>query len=340
MLWQDVPGDRYLDEALCLSADERTRLEIALARLPPIIIDTHTHVARAADIEHLNANFLSHTVSTFPVYTLAMAERAKRILWPGKIVRSARMAHAVAGYRHSAINDYISAQIPPGDLVIGFGVPAEASEACRRVSAGEFAALKMYFRSVEPPLRTVREVFPDTVLDAAQTAQIPIILHLPRSLPDGLSEVLDLVSRYPQLTVILAHLGGQGGQFLTDGVIHAFRALTDVPSVLMDTALVFDRNLVRTAIHILGASRILFGTDEPLSLIRATAYTHPTHGPRLFAPGYHWAQEDRAPNEVRERVPLLLHIQMIEALIAAVDADGPSLQAIFHDNANRLLGSP
>jgi Amidohydrolase len=247
------------------------------------------------------------------------------------------MAHAVAGYRHSAINNYLAADLPASDLLIGFGTPADTSKVCHLISVGKLAALKMYFRCVEPPLRTVRQVFPDPVLKAAEIAGIPIILHLPTPLPHGLKEVLDIVARYPRLTIVLAHLGGHGGQFFSALLIPAFRALIDVPTVFMDTALVFDRDLVRAAVEILGPDRILFGTDEPLSLIRATGYAHPNLGPRLFAPGYHWARDDGAPKEVKEHVRILLHIQIVEALIEAVDQDSHSLQTIFHDTAERVL---
>lgn len=337
MTWQDIPADRYLDEALALNDDERERLAIALAALPRDIFDAHTHAARAVDVVGLSVALLGHTVSTFPVYTLEMAERVRRALWPGKTVRSARMAHAVAGYRHREINNYLLSELPDGDLLIGFGIHAESGDACREIHAGKFAAVKMYFRSVDPPLTRVREVFPDDVLSAAEAAGVPIILHLPTALPGGLDEVLDLVDRYQRLRIVLAHLGGHGGQFFSSPVLAALDALADIPTVFMDTALVFDAALLRAAVERFGPDRILFGTDEPLNLIRATPYIHPELGPRLFAPGYHWARDDGAPESVRSSPRTLLHIQMLEALTAAVDGDPVSLHAIFHDTPARVL---
>jgi len=337
MLWQDIPTDLYLSRALCLSEEEHVRLEAALTVLPPVIIDAHTHIARTDDLEILSKELLHHIVSTFPVYTIEMAEVTKQFLWPNKILRSARMAHAVSGYQHSAINDYLLANSPSSDLVIGFGLPTKTEEACRLILSGQLAALKMYFRSVEPPLRTVSEVFPDVILQTAEIAGVPIVLHLPTSLPDGLNEVLETATRYPRLVIILAHLGGDGGQFFSAPALAAFRALVEVQTVFMDTAFVYDRDLVHAAVDVLGPERILFGTDEPLSLIRGTAYAHPEHGPRLYAPEYHWAHDDGAPKDVRDRTPILLHVQMIEAIIDSVDRDLMSLQAIFHDNAERLF---
>lgn len=335
--WQDIPADRYYTAALTLSAGEGERLGAALAVLPERIVDAHAHVARCEDLQDLSADLLGHVVSTFPVYSLEMAEAAKRVLWHGKQVRSARMAHAVAGYRHAAINAYLRSDLPTGDFFIAFGLASSPSDVHGLLSGGGIAALKMYFRSVDPPLRTAVDVFPEPALRVAEAASVPILLHLPTSLPDGLEEVRDLATRHPLLPIILAHLGGHGGQTLTPQLPAAFRAIAELPTVYMDTAFVFDRDLLHAAVHALGPSRILFGTDEPLSLIRATGYVHPRLGPRLYAPEYHWSTDDDPPAEVTRRGRTLLHIEMLEAIIDATDGDQQILQAIFHDNALRLF---
>lgn len=166
MRWQDIPVDSYLADALALSAEERGRLKAALAVLPDSIIDAHTHISRLQDVEHVSADLLGHAVSTFPFYSLEMAEAAKRVLWPGKQLRAARMAHAVTGYRHASINEYLQAELPAADFLIGFGLASAPLDVCRLLSTRGVAALKMYFHSVDPPLRTVAEVFPESVLRA------------------------------------------------------------------------------------------------------------------------------------------------------------------------------
>lgn len=336
--WQDIPAEHYFTAALALSTEEGDRLRAALAVLPDKIVDAHTHVARCEDLRDLSADLLGHVVSTFPVYSLEMAAAARLVLWPGKQVRSARMAHAIAGYRHAAINTHLRYDLPADDFFIAFGLASSTSDVTSLLSEGGVAALKMYFHSVDPPLRTVLEVFPEPALQAAEAAGVPIILHLPTSLPDGLVEVLDIATSHPRLPIILAHLGGHGGQTLTPQLPTAFRAIAELPTIFMDTALILDRDLLQAAICALGPNRILFGTDEPLSLIRASSYAHPELGQRFYAPGYHWDMGNAPPAKVRRRSPTLLHIEMLEAIIDAVDRDQQSLQAIFHDNALRLFG--
>ena len=198
---------------------------------------------------------MSHIVSTFPIYTLQMAELVKSVLWPNKVVRSARMAHANYGYRHNAINKHLLRDLPNGDLMIGFGLPNEHEAITNLILQKRVVALKMYFQSVTPPLTKIREVFPDVVLADAERQRIPIILHLPTSLSDGLSEIIDIAFRHPKLRIVLAHLGGHGGQRFTPQIVKDYEAIRDLKNVFMDTALVWDSNLIRAAIDALGTDR-------------------------------------------------------------------------------------
>ncbi len=337
--WQDVPVERYLNWALTLSEIEYSRLEAALALLPCNLIDAHTHVCRYGDIQTLSGSLMSHVVSTFPVFTFDMAARARSVLWPGKQFRSARMAHAICGYRHEAINDYLLRELPKGDLLVWFGLPSSPQAVIQSMERGEAVALKMYFHSVEPPLIKVRDIFPDPILKVATRLGIPIILHLPTALPDELGEVTETAQRHPGLNIMLAHLGGHGGQGWTPRIKGAYAELRDLPNVFMDTAFIWDANLIREAVNALGCERLLFGTDEPLSLIRATGYHHARLGPRLYAPDYHWTTDDDVPSTVTGQTPVLLHIQMVEAIVEAVSGDRNALKSIFHDNAQLLFST-
>lgn len=335
--WKHVDWKQYYAASLELTGEERARLEAALDVLPTHVIDAHTHIARERDIVDLCDELLGQVVTTFPVYTLEMAARAREVLWPGKVVRSARMAHAVAGYRFRSINRYLSAKLPRDDLLIAFGDPCDQSDIIDGVHNGTFAALKMYFRATSPPRQTVRATFSDEMLEAAALGGVPVIVHLPRSLPTGLAEVVELAQAHPSLVIILAHVGGQGGQPLEPGVREALAELSDLPNISVDTALVFDARLIEAALETMGPDHVLFGTDEPLSLIRAVSYLHPRLGPRLFGPQYHWAASDDAVHVPPGETAILLHILQVEAVVAACGSERQTMRAVFHDNAARLM---
>lgn len=333
-----IQGEAYLKEALRLTAGERYRINRVVEQLPSRIADAHTHSARAEDVDRLADDVWSHAVSSFPWYSLDSAQRVREVLWPEQTVWSLRMPHVVGGYRHRAINEYLLAAVAErGDVVGGYGLPDDVEYTLGLLSSG-VAALKMYHRYREPAAQSLSEVFPEPVLAAAMDLGVPIVVHLPRSLPGGLADISGVVRRFPLLRMVIAHAGGGGGQFYREDLRPAFHALAAMPTVFFDTALVWDLRILETLVATVGPDRVVFGTDEPLSLVRAVPYQHPRLGPRLYAPRYHWASDDGAPAEVRGARPELLHLRQVEAVLTAVQPYGAdAVRAVFHDNAARLF---
>jgi uncharacterized protein len=333
--WEEVPRNDYLEEALSLSVRERDRLSEALARLPPRVVDAHTHIARQQDLVAPPSSLLGEVVSTFPFYSLDDARRVRGALWPGRSVCAVRMALPVDGYHHRAVNQYLIESVRlHGDLVAGYGLPDDIDYTTELVRSGRVRALKMYHRYRERRARRILDVFPEPVLAAAQEASTPIILHLPTPLASGMPEVAALREAFPELTVILAHLGGGGAERYQPEAATLFQALARYPRILVDTAFVMDAELLRAVLAALGPARVLFGTDEPMSLIRAVNYQHPTLGPRLYGPRYHWSRDDRPPDSVLRAEKAILHLQQLEALLTALsDYDSASLDQVFYRNA-------
>jgi predicted TIM-barrel fold metal-dependent hydrolase len=70
-------------------------------------------------------------------------------------------------------------------------------------------------------------------------------------------EIADLARRWPQVTIVMAHLSGARERGICD--------IADLPNVLVDTAgSQPDAGLVEYAIGRLGAERVLYGSDWPL----------------------------------------------------------------------------
>src|SRR5205823_6195219 len=139
--------------------------------------------------------------------------------------------------------------------------------------------LKMYHRAREPFGRTIYDVFPPEVLEEAQALCVPIVLHLPVPAPVGLGQLERLVRDFPRLQIVLAHLGVI--ETPVPKMDETYRQIAEWPNVFMDTALITDTRVVRAAIEALGIGRIIFGSDEPLSLIRAMPVIAADGTPRL-----------------------------------------------------------
>ena len=100
------------------------------------------------------------------------------------------------------------------------------------------------------------------IMEKAESLGIPILQHswfkitgcIPgESTP---SDVAVLAKEFPQVTIIMAHLGGDWQR--------GIKAVQDLPNVLVDICgSIVDCGMIETAVAELGAERILFGTDLP-----------------------------------------------------------------------------
>lgn len=90
----------------------------------------------------------------------------------------------------------------------------------------------------------------------------PILIHAMHKsvgqypLESDPTEVAALGRRYPEATIIMAHIGGN--------FIYGCEAIRDVPNVLTDCSGTFcEQGMVEYAVDTLGADRVLFGSDAP-----------------------------------------------------------------------------
>jgi hypothetical protein len=104
----------------------------------------------------------------------------------------------------------------------------------------------------------------DTVCEAAERHHLPVLHHIwqhrtrewpGQEISDG-ADLARLAERHPGVTFINAHLGG-GGDYR-----HTFHAVKDVPNIAVDlSGSGADRGMLDDAIAVLGAKRLLWGTD-------------------------------------------------------------------------------
>lgn len=103
-------------------------------------------------------------------------------------------------------------------------------------------------------------VFP--LIEQCIEYDVPILLHAfykaVGQYPDESvgTHVAELAKRYPQAKLIMAHLGGNH--------YHGIKAIRDYPNVVTDiSGSLFRREEVDYAVRLLGAERVLFGSDMP-----------------------------------------------------------------------------
>ena len=109
------------------------------------------------------------------------------------------------------------------------------------------------------------------VMEICSALNFPVLIHTnepvghqyPGKTPNTLTQIYQLIDTYPQNKIVLAHWGG--GLFFFSLLKKEVKQR--LKRVLFDTAAspyLYDANVYRLAIELVGAEKILFGSDFPL----------------------------------------------------------------------------
>lgn len=338
-----IDREAYLAYALDFKPKERELLVDFAQWLPSNIIDCHAHCNLAEHVRWVDDTTYNHMLSTFPSFSLEESEQWRSILYPNSNVRSLRFPKTFSGIDHKQANRYLFENSNPSDRIALYGLPDDITYTVASLRHPRISALKMYHSYTQPPATEIYQYFPKEILKVAENLDIPIILHPPLIITKCLDQVIQLLADFPQLRIVLAHLGLT--KTVVPGLEEAYSRLAQYKRIFLDTALVPSEEVVSLAIGIFGAERIMYGSDEPLNLVRSAAYTHPTKGQRLITEyQYHWVDD----NEHRQYQHLATgvthaHWQSLHAIKGALSGLPFSIQEsakqkIFHDNAYAFFG--
>lgn len=179
-------------------------------------------------------------------------------------------------------------------------------------------------------------------LEVANDRGAWVTLHVPRAgrlgHPDNLREVRELRRRYPRVILVLAHLGRC---YTEPHAREALPALAEDAGIYVDTSAVLNPVSHRVALECLGAGRVLYGSDNPVCYMRGRRhYCDRTYLNRTSHPFY-FNREREAP-AIEATYTLFMYEDLRAIRQACADlglTDRASVNAIFHDNAARLIAS-
>lgn len=323
------------------------------SRLPDQIIDAHVHNSTedSFDPNEMSDFTWGHMVSTYPVTTIEQSSQIGDLMFPDKVVSKLRFAHAFRGIAHAVVNTYLVDNSPAQDRVALFGLhetPEEIDYTIAELENGsgtKYNGLKMYYSSGSKPVYDLYEYFPKPILAMAEKSEVPIILHLPNSAKSSIHELKDISESFPSLRIVLAHIGVTWID--SPDLAGTLSNVAKFKNISVDTSGVTDSNVIKKAIYALGADRVIFGTDEPLSLLREQTYDNPEIGPRIITDyPYHWVdiEEHKRFKDVVPP-PSYSHLQQLASLALALDSVAQTesekqdmSEKIFYSNADRLFG--
>lgn len=341
-IWAKGPYRDYVRNALRFIHSEQHAVQQAALWLPKTIVDAHVHCNDPRDVSELPLRIRRHMISTFPGWPIDLSHYVQRMLYPDRHLVAVRFPNPYPGVDHRAANDYLLAHASGDDRVAAFGLQEDVEYTRQIIRDVNVVALKMYYLYADPPAVTIAETFPGEILKECQNLGKPIILHLPRPLWQCTNELISLVEAFPRLKVILAHLGMPRGA--GEELQSAYDRLAEHANVLADTAMISSRTAIVCALSRLGPGRVLFGSDEPLNLVRAVVYRHPTMGERLATEfPYHWADPREMRTQLhRARGAAHLHWAALTALRAALHdfcgLESAVVRQVFAENAVRVFG--
>jgi predicted TIM-barrel fold metal-dependent hydrolase len=104
------------------------------------------------------------------------------------------------------------------------------------------------------------------VLDAVAELQIPVLYH-----PQAASMFYAIAADYPQVTLIMAHLGSYRSQNVA-WHYEAIAIARRFPNVYLETSAVVALRFLEMAVKELGPERVLFGSDGPENDSRVELY--------------------------------------------------------------------
>ena len=333
----------YLAYSLCFKAEEIDLINSFAMWLPDKIIDCHSHCNLSEHVESMEEKIYKHIGSTFPSFTLEESQSLKKLFFPGKTVRSLRFAQTFRGINHRKANQYLLENSDPEDRIALFGLPEDEEYTINLLNNPRVSALKMYPSYVEPTATKIYEFFKPEILEEAQTLGIPIILHLPKVITESKEDLKQVLKDFPNLKISIAHLGSL--KLLISGLEDVFKEFAKYANISLDTALNPSSEVVELALRIFGENRIMFGSDEPLYLIRSQVFVHPQKGQWLITEyPYHWAdQEDRRLYSYLAEGVIHSHWLSMNAIRSAVDtfmvSDRERMkEKIFYENARIFFG--
>ena len=326
--------------------DRRFWAERIAPSLPRRIFDAHRHIAEPGHIAPIPPqDRLSNWAFEVAHHeTLEQAENGYSQLFPGRSVSYLAFGFPYQGGRVEENNTYVVRGLAETDraalVMTRPDWPAEKVRELLRqprvIGIKPYHELMPDFAGEEV---SVRDFCPPEHLEVLNAVGGWLTLHLPRKErladPANLAEVREIRRRYPRIVTVLAHLGrSYAGRYAREGL----PALCEDEGILFDTSAVLNPAVHAVALDRVGPKRLLFGSDFPILYMRGRRRWEGDRYINLTSGDYSW-NRDREPPEVEATYTLYIY----EAIAACIDAcrqlgfGEVELQAIFHDNARRIV---
>ena len=166
-----------------------------------------------------------------------------------------------------------------------------------------------------------------------------VTLHVPKAdrlgHPDNIREIREIRRRYPDVILVIAHLGRS---YTMPHAEEAIPQLADDEGLYWDNSAVFNPDVHRFALDKIGPERILWGTDNPIFYMRGRRqWSGRTYTNRTSHPFFFNKQREAAEIEAGYTLYLYEELKAIKDAAAALGLSAESTERLLCGNAMRLV---
>jgi len=323
--------------------------------LPRRILDVHTHImdARFRREPMTEAMRRQYWVNELlePI-DAPTAERCYRTVFPNRELTCVAFGMPDLDFDIEGGNTYVQAECASRGLHSLAVIRPEWSpeKVARLLDAPGVIGVKPYYSLISPDRETrdrhleasIFEFLPHQMLEVVNDRYAWVTLHVPKAArlghPDNVREIREIRRRYPNIVLVVAHLGRC---YTEPHALEALPQFADDPGLFFDSSAVLNPASHRVALEYLGPRRILYGSDNPVMYMRGRRqYRERTYVNRTSHP-FHF-NRDREPPEVEAGYTLFMYEDLRAIRQACTDLGivaRDEVEMIFHSNAARLIAS-
>ncbi len=320
--------------------------------LPNRIIDIHTHVWLAEHKGKAQSRATSWPARVAKDNSIEDLLETYRLLFPAKEVTPVFFANSVSSDDNlEAQNEYVSQSAKKYNLpALLWSLPEWSRDTLeKQLASGRFLGVKSYLANVPNyiPIDEIRifDIFPHHQLELLNEKGLILMLHIPRSgrLKDSvnLAEILELDRRYPNVKAIIAHVGRA---YCPEDLGNAFEILKETENVMFDISANTCSETFEMLIRTVGAKRILFGSDLPITRMRMKRICENGKYINLVPPKLYGDvslepnMKEASPKEA-EQFTFFLYEEILAFKKAAqqTNLSRSDVEDIFYNNANNII---
>ena len=243
--------------------------------LPDRLFDVHVHMysrTAGAAVDERTVSWPARVADCNPIEHL---DETTKLLFPGKEYASLVFGSPTDCPSVDAANEYVSVH------AAGAGHPAlmlahpgmSQNEMSEKLTRGGFCGIKVYLTFAPRHIRTdeirIFDFLPRAQLEVCDQLGLAVMLHIARSrrLRDeqNISDLLEIKRNFRNVRLIVAHVGRA---YCREDVGEALEILSGAENMLFDISANTNDWVFERLIKTIGSSRILYGSDLPVTRMR------------------------------------------------------------------------